>query len=700
VNLDRSLDALWRPRSVAIVGASDNPARFGGRPIQFLLQSGFEGHIYPVNPGRAFIQGLPVFPSIDAIGAPVDCAIISVPTEAVAGEVARCARVGVRAAIIFSAGFAEIGPAGELVQQEIVQIARAAGMRLLGPNCMGLFNAHARFCPTFASTLEEGMPSPGRIGLVSQSGGYGGYVLRHFKMRDIQLGYWITTGNEADIDVGEVMNWMAHNDEVDVIVGYLEGLRSAGNFVNALRIAHERRKPIVLMKVGRTAEGSEAAKSHTASLTGEDAVYDSVLEQYGVHRARTTEELVDIAYAASKGRWPTGRRVGIVSISGGIGVQMADYVADGGLDLSATPDSTQDKLRNLIPACSPRNPIDLTGLVTADRHLLREATELVLKSRAFDAVVIFIGITAMAPSMGQAIRDAILAGSRNFPEQLLIVSLTADPSMVKAFDESGFFVFEDPARAVHALSALVDLSERFDRTVDRSAPGIAAVRLPAPGDRINEVEAKALLARYGIRTPREILVRSAREAGEAAARIGCPVAIKVVSADIPHKSDVGGVALDIRQPSDAVDAVQTMRHVIANRLPDAVIEGFLVSEMVSGGVEMLLGMRRDPVFGPVVAVGLGGVHVELFNDVRLRVGMVSIEDALGMIRQLNSYPMLDGYRGAEPADVPALACAVAAFSRLAMEVDPSVTSLEINPLVVLDRGKGAIALDAAVEINS
>lgn len=690
------LDALWAPQSVAVVGASDNPARFGGRPIQFLKEAGFAGPIYPINPGRDLVQGLRAYASLDAVEGPVDCAIISVQTEAVLDEVRACARKGVRACIIFSAGFAELGGPGQSLQDEIVAIARGAGMRVLGPNCMGLLNAHAGFYPTFASALEDGIPAPGRIGVVSQSGGYGGYVMRHFLMRGLGLAYWITSGNESDVDVGEALHWMASRDEVDVIVAYMEGLRSSEHFIAGLRLARARRKPVIVMKVGRTAEGSEAAKSHTASLTGADDVYDAVFREYGVRRAETTEELLDLAQAASRGRLPAGRRVGIVSISGGVGVQMADYVADHQLVLAPVPQATQDALRRLVPACSPRNPIDMTGLVTADRHLLRDAMKLVLECRAFDAVVVFIGITAIAPSMGEPIRQAIMDACQGHSDQLLFVSLTASPEMVRDYEESGFFAFEDPARAIRALGALDFFRESFE-----SAPAIAPASagpawpagMTAP---FNEVKAKALLGACAIGTPRECLVANPAEAEAAAAGIGGPVAVKVVSADIPHKTEYGGVRLGLATPAEAGAAVRAMMEQIPSLLPAARIDGYLVSEMVSGGIETILGMHTDPVFGPVVTVGLGGVHVELFHDVASKVAPVSVEDAHAMIAGLKSYPLLAGYRGKPGHDVAALAGAVARFSALVADPGAACDSFEINPLLVRPGEGGVVALDAAI----
>ena len=375
------LNALFAPRSVAIIGASSDARRFGGKPIQYMLQAGFEGPIYPVNPARAEIQGLKAYPSILDVEGPIDCALLAVGADVTQQTIEDCIKRGVKTAVLYGAGFSEVGPEGQARQDQVLATARAAGLRLLGPNCMGVLNTHGRFYGTFASALEEGIPAAGRIAIASQSGGYGGYLLKHLFLRGLGVSQWVTTGNEADIEIGEALLWMAGREDNDVLLAYVEGLRSSANLIAAFELARRKKKPIVIMKVGRTEEGSAAAASHTASLTGADNVYDAVFDHYGVHRARTTDELLDIAYALSKGRLPRGDRVGVISISGGVGVQIADFVSDAGLSMGQVPAVTQGQLKALVPHCSPANPIDMTGLVTTNHEIMEKTLDAVSHPR-------------------------------------------------------------------------------------------------------------------------------------------------------------------------------------------------------------------------------------------------------------------------------------------------------------------------------
>jgi acyl-CoA synthetase (NDP forming) len=695
---DRSLDALFAPRSVAIVGASSDPRRFGGRPIQYLLEAGFEGAVYPVNPMREEIQGLKAYPSILDVPGPVDCALLAVGADVTQKTVEDCITRGVKAAICYGAGFAEVGEEGIARQAKLVETARAGGLRLLGPNCMGALNAQSKFYGTFASALEDGVPPAGRIAIASQSGGYGGYLLRHLFLRGLGVSQWVTTGNEADIDVGEALYWMAGQEDNDVLIAYIEGLRSKDSLLAALRRARENRKPVVVMKVGRTAEGSAAAASHTASLTGQDNVYDALFEEYGVHRARTTDELLDVAYALSRRSLPKGPRVGVISISGGVGVQIADFVSDAGLSLGTVPDETQDKLRALVPHCSPRNPIDMTGLVTTNHDIMEKTLDAVFEANAFDATLIFLGITGAAPSMARPLQQAIANAHARAPDQLVFVSVTCPPEMMREYDAKGMLAFEDPSRAVAALSALWKFRETFatDMPAPIALPAAEALPLPADG-KLNEATAKALLAQHGIPCPREGLARDAAEAGRMAADIGFPVAVKVVSPDILHKTEVGGVALGLAS-AEAVEAVVArMAEAIPTHLPDARIDGYLVSEMVKGGVECILGISQDEAFGPVVTFGLGGTLVELLKDTVCALAPISEARALEMIGSVRTAPLLTGYRGGPRHDIEALARAISGISVLAAQHADTITTIEVNPLVVRPGNGGVVALDAVVE---
>jgi acyl-CoA synthetase (NDP forming) len=692
------LDTLFAPRSVAIIGASSDQRRFGGRPIQYLLEAGFPGPIYPVNPLRSEIQGLKTYPSVADIEGPVDCAVLAISVDATREAIEACIAKQVKTAVLYGAGFSELGAEGQARQDRLAAIARAAGLRLLGPNCMGLMNARARFYATFASALEEGVPPPGRIAVASQSGGYGGYLMKHLFRRRLGISQWVTTGNEADIDVGEALWWMAGQEETDILLGYIEGVRSNGSLIEALKRARHNCKPVVVMKVGRTAEGRAAAASHTAALTGEDQVYDAVFETYGVHRARTTDELLDIAYALSKKRLPRGPRVGVISISGGVGVQIADYVSDARLVMGQSPEKTQSELRALVPYCSPRNPIDMTGLVTTNHDIMEKTLDAVLASGAFDATLIFLGITGVAPSMAGPLQQAIVNAHARFPDQLVLISITADEATLREYDAKGLLTFEDPSRAIAVLSALVRFQQTFESAAPVFPPMGAAAPLDLPADgKVNEAQAKALLAKHGIPSPREEQAKTPDEAARRAAQIGFPVAVKIVSADIPHKTEYGGVALGLCSPAEVADAVQRMGETIPARLPHAHIDGYLISAMVTGGVECIVGIHRDPAFGPVVTFGLGGTLVELLKDTVCRVAPISEAQARDMIGKTRTFALLEGYRGGPRYDIEALAKAVSDLSLLAAQHADQIATIEVNPLVVRPGRGGVVALDAVIE---
>lgn len=692
------LDALFAPRSIAVVGASNDWRRFGGRVLHYLRRSNYAGDIYPINPGREEVQGLQAYVDVKSVGRPFDCAVLAITAEDTLQTIRDCAESGVRSAIIYGAGFAEVGEAGRQRQDEVVAIARANGMRILGPNCMGLVNARERVYATFASAFEERFPEPGRIGIATQSGGYGGYLLQHTAMRQLGLSHFVATGNEADVDVGEAMAWMAQQDDVEIILGYLEGVRNADSLLQALELARRANKPVVMMKVGRTPEGRVAAASHTASLTGEDTVYDAIFREYGVYRARTTEELLDVAYALNGGKRPQGPRTAVISISGGVGVQMADFLSDAQLKLGKVPEHTQQQLRDIVPYCSPTNPIDMTGLVTANHDMLGRTLERVLESDAFDAIILFLGIVGMAPSMAGPICQALSEVSAKHPDRLLMVSVTTPPDLHEVYAKAGFLVYEDPSRAVTALAAL----HHFEQCFRQPRPDVP-LRIdwpqdlvPSGVDALNEVQAKRLLAACGVRSPREVLVRSPQEAARAASDIGFPVAVKVVSADIPHKTEYGGVALNLGSETAVSDAVTRMAVHIPSALPNARIDGYLVSEMVKGGIECILGVRNDPAFGPMVTVGLGGVLVELLRDVVTRPAPLNPAQALEMLQGLKTWPLFAGWRGAPPADAEALAEAIASLSQLAVAQRDSIAEIEVNPVVVRNRGQGVVALDAVI----
>lgn len=689
------LDILMRPRSVAMIGASSDITRIGGRALRHLREGGFEGEIYPVNPGRDEVQGLRAYRSVDDIPGSVECAVLALPTEAVAGAVEACARKGVGAAVIFSAGFAEMGEAGTALQQQLVATARSANMRLLGPNCLGMYNMHARSFLSFSGVFDDVKGTAGRLGLVSQSGGYAGEVVKSAQEVGLDFGVWITTGNEADIGLGEAMHYLALSDDVDVVVGYIEGVRDRAAFFEALSVAHARRKPVVVLKVGRTEQGARAAASHTASLAGSDGVYDAAFQRYGVYRARTTEEMLDVAYAASRGRFPGGRRLAIMTNSGGIGVQAADFASDEQLDVPTASASVQALLTEISPLGAPFNPIDLTGQVANDPPMYARAVDVVMGSKAYDMAYLSIGLIAGLPFIKVPLLDSLTEVASRFPVTPMAVSVTAPPEVVKAYGDAGFLCFREPARAIKALAALATFPAAWDRPLP-NLKDLADLPAIVAGDRFSEVEAKTLLAGVGVTSLVEHLVQGPAEAGAAARSIGRPVAIKVVSTDILHKTEVGGVALGVL-PEAAAASVEAMMGRVSAAMPDADVAGYLISPMVSGGTECIVGAHNDPVLGPVIMFGQGGVTVELMKDVTTRLAPVTEEEALEMVRSVRGFPLLDGFRGRTPADVSALARVISVLSRLAAANAGSVRTIEVNPLLVLDAGEGVLALDAVIE---
>ena len=589
---DEAFTALLHPRSIAIIGASDDPTRIGGRPVAYTRDAGFSGRIFPVNPRRHAIQGLPAFAHIGAVPERVDTAIIAVPASIVVETAESCAAAGVKAAIIFSAGFAEMSDDGRRRQDALSAIARSSDMRIVGPNCLGVYNSEIGFFGTFTTTIEAVRPAPGRVGLVSQSGAYGSHLSLLATLRGIGIRFWVTTGNECDVDVAETIGWLAGHPDISVIVAYAEGVRDRDRLLASLARARERGKPVIFQKVGRTDVGAAAVRSHTASLAGADAVYDGAFRQCGVYRARDTEEMLDVAYAATFGTFPASRRVGLMSISGGVGVQMADEAVERGLDVTPMSDAAQAQLKTLLPYASPRNPVDITAQAFNDLSLIRSNLDIMLQEGTYDAIVAFFTFVASAEAMVGPISETLQAATRRHPDCLMTLSIVGPPEIVRRYEEAGCPVFEDPTRAVRAVAALARLSEAFARTT--RPPVVPPARTPLPAPPIGERVAKQIFADAGISVVDERLCRTADDAVSVAAEFGFPVALKVASADIPHKTEVGGVELDLAS-ADAVShafAAVTGRARLAR--PDAGIDGVLVSPMVTGGVETILGVQDDP----------------------------------------------------------------------------------------------------------
>jgi acyl-CoA synthetase (NDP forming) len=691
-----SLDALVRPRSVALIGASEEPARIGGRPIAYMKSQGFKGPIYPVNPKRKTVQGLAAYASVPDLPEAPDLGIVAVPGELAIQALDALGEKGCRAAIVFTAGFAEVDEAGQEAQDRLTAVAKRHGIRMLGPNCLGVFNATIDFYGTFSASFEKGWPIPGRIGIASQSGAYGTHVFAAALDRGLGTEVCITTGNEAEVALGDVLGWMAQAPEVEVVCAYAEGIRESASFIAALDLARRNRKPIVMMKVGRSKLGGQAAQSHTASIAGDDAVTQAVLDEFGVVRARTTEEMLDFAYAAAKRIYPARNTLGVLTVSGGAGVLISDAAEAAGVAMPPMPEEAQARLRELVPFCAPRNPVDCTAQVTNNLPLITEFTESVARDGGYPSILAFWSQVAAGSTVGPNLHEQMRAVRARYPDRLWVMSMLA-PNKVREYEADGWLVFEDPARAVNAIGAMGRFGAAF-AAAELSSPPPAPPEVALPAHTPSEAVAKSLLGAVGVTPVPEHAAPDSEAAVAAAASIGFPVVLKILSPDILHKSEMGGVLLDVADADAVRHGFAALLDRARHHAPAARIEGVLVAKQVKGAVEMALGVIRDPVFGPVAMVGLGGIFIEVLKDVSFRRCPFGPEEAERMIRSLRGFPLLDGVRGRPRADVPALARALSALSTFAASAGPRLLSVDVNPMLVLPEGQGCFAADAVIEV--
>ena len=656
----------------------------------------FPGALYPVNPNRAEIQGLKAYPSVADLPETPDVAIVAVPAELAATAIEDLARRGVKAVVMFTAGFAEMDDAGAAAQAKMVATARAAGMRILGPNCLGVFDARSSYYATFSSSFDSGWPVLGRIGIASQSGAYGTHLYTLARNRGIGASLCVMTGNEGDVTVGECIGWLAENPEVDVIAVYAEGIREAPGLIAALQAAKAAKKPVVMQKVGRSELGTKAAKSHTASIAGDDAVTEAVMAEFGVVRARNSEEMLDIAHTATRKIYPVANSLGVITVSGGAGVLISDVADSLGLAMPEMPPEAQRKLRSLVPFCAPRNPVDATAQVSNDVTLVKTFTESMVRDGGYTSVLGFFSMTASSRRWPQ-IREQLNVVRADNPGRLYVLSVIVPQERRDELEADGWVVHEDPTRAVIAIDAMGRFGAAFAAKQAAAAPVVGPVTLPR--DTPSEAEAKRLLAGVGIASAPEAACATADEAVSAAQGFGFPVVMKILSADILHKSEIGGVLLDVADAQAVRSAHATLLQRAKAAAPTARIEGVLVAKQLKGGVECILGIHRDPVFGPMAMFGLGGIFVEVLKDVVFRRCPFGIDVAEDMIRSIKGAPLLLGARGRKPTDVKALAEMLSRLSAFAVAAGERLQSVDLNPVFAMPDGEGAFAADAVIEID-
>ncbi|MBD1551460.1 acetate--CoA ligase family protein [Pseudomonas typographi] len=689
-----SLTPLLMPRSVAVIGASSDPTRIGGRPIAYMLRQGFDGLLMPVNPNRQEVQGLPAWASVEALPQAPDTAIIAVPAAQVLDTLSALGRKGTRSALVFSSGFSEVGGEGEALQQRIVAEAKRWNLRLLGPNTAGVFNANIGYYGSFASGLERGFPLPGRVGIASQSGAYAAHMLGLARARGLGTPIMASTGNEGDITLGDAIGWLVQSPDIDVVVAYAESVREPEGFIAALEAAHRARKPVILQKVGRSALGKRAALSHTASLAGDDNVFDALLGDYAVVRANSSAELLNLAYTATRRIYPVSNSLGMVTISGGAGIIVSDAAEELGLPMPPMPEPAQVALKEKLSFCSPINPVDFTAHVLNDLALAGYFTTRLIEDGGYRSVLAFFSQAGTVPSIAPRLLAELTAVKRAHPDRLFVISLIGDATQNQPYEDEGFVLFEDPTQAVAAIHAMGRLGDAFARPlpVREAQPPI-----DLPAGRLSEAQAKALLAEFDIAGVEERVLDDAEAAVAFATQVGWPVVMKIASADIAHKSDIGGVLLGVASPEAVREGFATLLERARLHAPAAKVDGVLVARQVQGAVECFMGIQHDPLFGPFAVFGLGGIFVEVLKDVTLRRCPFGEAEALAMIRSVRGAPLLFGARGRPPVDVQALARMLARLSEFAWRAGPGLASVDINPVLALPEGQGAFAADAVIE---
>jgi acetyl coenzyme A synthetase (ADP forming)-like protein len=693
-----SLDLLFRPSSIAVVGASRRKGTIGYQIVDNLLRHGFAGVVHPVNPSAAAVHGVRAYPTVGDVPGGVELAVIVVPKDRVVEVVEDCGRAGVRGVVVISAGFREVGGAGVALEAELMETVRRHGMRLVGPNCMGLLNTDPDIAMN--ATFAPNMPPPGHMSFLSQSGALGVTILDYAAEYGIGIRHFVSVGNKADVSGNDLLEHWEDDPGTRVVLMYLENF---GNPQRFTRIARRvtRSKPVIVVKSGRTRAGARAASSHTGALAGADGATDALLAQCGVLRADSVEELFDIAMAFEAQPVPAGNRVAIVTNAGGPGIIIADACESAGLEVATLTQETRARLHELLPAeASVRNPVDMIASATGERY--QDVLDAVLDDPGVDAA-----IAAFVPPLGIRQIDVaahiVAARGSHASKPLLAVLMGKDglPEGKARLQAAGIPAYIFPESAARALAAMHRYRRWLDRPVvdpDRfavdSARAASILEAARSEGRAGLLEHEALdvLAAYGVPVVEHRLVEDVEGAVAAADEIGYPVVVKAVSHEVVHKTDVGAVAIDLRAPEDVREAATGIVERVG-RVPGAQLVGLLVERFEPGGRETIVGVSPDPAFGPVLMFGLGGVYVEALSDVTFRLLPVSAPDAEEMVDGIRGRALLDSLRGEPAADRSALVSTIQRVSQLVRD-HPVIRELDINPL--LARADGALALDARI----
>ncbi len=699
------LRSFFYPRSVAIIGASSNLNTISGRSLKYLATGGYAGKIFPVNPKYSEIAGYSCYPSVADIPEEVDMAVVAVSIQQLFGSLEECAAKRVKNAVIFTSGFAEVGEEGRELQQRLADLAQRGGMRICGPNCIGIVNLPGRVVASFSPIFEKNRFQPGPAGMVSQSGALGHGLFTLAEEAGLGFSYVISSGNEVDLTTADYLRFMVEDPVTRVIMVYLEGWRDGEEFFAVAERARRQKKPILVLKVGRTRVGSRAALSHTASLTGNDSIYEALFRQTGVIRADDLSDLVNMAIAFVPGKIPEGNGLAVVTASGGAGILMADHAEAHGLALPELEGKTREELLKIVPSFgSVMNPVDVTGQVLNDTTLFRKAMSILLADPRVHMVTVMLS-TSSGQLAVQLATDIVAVASST--EKPVAVTWSGARGMAaegrQLLKENGIPCYDTPGQTARALGALVKYGQFLRKAEGKQVTAVGRLHAPETGlgwlrevssQSLTERESKKVLQAYGIPVTREGLATTAAEAGELAEKIGFPVCVKVESPQIMHKTEAGAVCLNLSSREKVETAFREVLANTRNYNPSAEIRGVVVQEMAGQGIEVIVGVNTDSLFGPVVIFGLGGIFVEVLKDVSRRIVPLSRADAEEMVSEIKGFPLLKGVRGRPPADIDALVDVLLKVSRLAVDLREDISELDINPLMVLPRGQGVMVADA------
>jgi acetyltransferase len=696
------LDSFFAPDSIALIGASRDLEKIPGRLLSMLRKNGFPGKIFPINPNYGDIDGLKCYPAIADVGQPIDLAIVIIPARAVLGALEQCAAVGVKNAVIISSGFAEEGGDSAAMQDAIAALAKKTGMRISGPNAEGFYSQAQRVAATFSPTVDVKPDAPQlvatirRIGIVAQSGGIGFAIYHRAKALGIALSYVISAGNESDLGAGEFFEFMVQDSSTDVILLFIEGIRDVDKFLAAAQRAAEVGKPVIVTKVGRSGAGERAAASHTANMAGWSAAYDAVFAKYGFIVSNDLDEAVTIAAVLTTNPMPKGDRVAVLTVSGGAGIWGADTVAMQGLQVPELSKSIQAEISALLPSYGATgNPIDVTAQGVHSGGL-QKSIDLLDVSDEVDAILVVLSLSSdtRMPFKRAELKPVISA--QNKP--IVFYSYTLPSHFARTeFAASGAVVLSGLTHVGVAMRQMVRRAKfRLAPPAEAAASPPRELSAHLKSATLSEFDSKSLLCDAGLALPDEVLVSKRDELDAAIARAGFPLVMKIQSRDIPHKSEVGGVRVNIATKGEVFLAYEALLESARRHRPDAEIQGVLVGPMAKKGMEIIVGTMEDATFGPMIMVGLGGITTELFKDVIYRPAPVSAAEATAMLAELKAAPLLDGFRGTAKTDIPALSQLIAQISMLAAQFVNEISEIELNPVLVHPQGQGVTIVDALV----